>query len=150
MDFHLDILLNLPNATVESCAHIDQITYFKIGWLHEEIECSLCGAKTAELHQTKEILIRDLPVFGRPVYLKVPHRRFYCRHCQHYISEQLEFIDWRRHQTSRYQAYVYQRVKVTTVLQVSREENLSENQVQSIFKLWSEPIKKKIGDSPIV
>jgi len=61
---------------------------------------------------------------------------------------QLYFIDWRRRQTSRYQEYIYQRVKVTTVMQVSREENLTENQVQSIFDLLSAPISKKKWDRP--
>lgn len=89
-----------------------------------------------------------MSVFGRPVYLKIPHRRFYCHSCQHYVSEQLDFIDWRRRQTRRYQEYIYERVKETTVIQVSREENLTENQVQSIFNFLSTPISKKKWNRP--
>ncbi len=41
MDFHLDKLLNFPNATVESCSLIDQVSYFKIPWLNEKIQCPI-------------------------------------------------------------------------------------------------------------
>jgi len=125
MDFNLDKLLNFPNATVESCSIIDEVSYFQIRWLNEKIECPICGKNTTKLHQEHKSLIRDLSVFGREVYLKISHRRFYCTSCQHYVSEQLDFIDWRRRQTRRYQEYIYERVKVTNVLQVSREENLT-------------------------
>ncbi|MEG4577075.1 transposase family protein [Microcoleus sp. N3A4] len=30
------------------------------------------------MHQNRPILVRDLSVFGRPVYLKIPRRQFYC------------------------------------------------------------------------
>ena len=148
MDFNLDNLLNFPNATVESCSIIDNISYFQIRWLNEKIQCPICGETTTKLHQERQSLIRDLSVFGRAVYLKIPHRQFYCSSCQHYVSEQLNFIDWRRSQTSRYQEYIYERVKVTTVLQVSREEKLTETQVQSIFNLLSSPISKKKWGQP--
>ena len=38
MDFNLDKLLNFPNATVESCSIIDEVSYFQIRWLNEKIE----------------------------------------------------------------------------------------------------------------
>jgi len=64
MDFNLDKLLNFPNATVESCSIIDQVSYFKIRWLNEKIQCPICGENTNKMHQAREILIRDLSVFG--------------------------------------------------------------------------------------
>ncbi|PSB60738.1 hypothetical protein C7B79_24670 [Chroococcidiopsis cubana CCALA 043] len=30
------------------------------------------------MHQNRPMLVRDLPSFGRVVYLKVPRRQFYC------------------------------------------------------------------------
>ncbi|WP_293337130.1 transposase family protein [Microcoleus sp. CAWBG58] len=38
-------------------------------------------------------MIRDLSIFGQPVYLKVPRRQFYCRTCQKYFTESLNFVD---------------------------------------------------------
>ncbi len=72
MDFNLDKLFNFPNATVESCSIIDNISYFQIRWLNEKIQCPICGETTTKLHQERQSLIRDLSVFGRAVYLKIP------------------------------------------------------------------------------
>ncbi|NJL10753.1 MAG: transposase family protein [Calothrix sp. SM1_7_51] len=64
-------------------------------------------------------------MFGQPAYLKIPRRNFYCRHCQKYVTERLEFLDWRRPYTKRYEANIYQRVLQQNVAQVSREEGLT-------------------------
>jgi len=148
MNLHLDTLLNFPNATVEACSHIEDSCHLKIRWLNDGINCPICGAFTDDLHQTKRPLIRDLPVFGRSTYLEVPHRQFYCPHCQRFFYESFNFIDFRRHQTCRYQQHVFERVSATTILQVSREEGLSEGQVRSIFEHLSEPKKKSYWGEP--
>ncbi|HEY9653404.1 MAG TPA: transposase family protein [Coleofasciculaceae cyanobacterium] len=82
-----------------------------------------------QLHQTTFLLVRDLPTFGQPVYLKVPRRRFYCRRCQRYVTEKLEFIGWRRVYTRRYEQHIYQRVIHSSVEQISREEELSAEEI---------------------
>lgn len=43
-------------------------------------------------------------------------------------------VDSERRYTQRYEDYIYQRVKSTSIEQVSREEELSWDQVQGIFK----------------
>ena len=99
----------------------------------------------SELHQNRPILIRDLPIFGRIVYLKVPRRQFYCGNCQRYFTEKLEFVDWERRYTQRYEENIYQRIKSSSIEQVSREERLSFEQAQGIFTHKSVPQKKRIG-----
>ncbi|WP_445243720.1 MULTISPECIES: transposase family protein [unclassified Microcoleus] len=49
------------------------------------------------------MLVRDLPVFGRPVYLKIPRRQFYCSNCQRYPTEKINFLDIKRRHTQRYE-----------------------------------------------
>ncbi|WP_371128353.1 transposase family protein [Gloeomargarita lithophora] len=34
--------------------------------------------------------MRDLPVFGQKVYLKIPHCQFYCANCQRYFTDRRE------------------------------------------------------------
>ena len=103
MDFHLDTLLNLPDVMVESCIYQDNEVYFGLRFLTEESCCPHCGSHSEKLHQNRPVLIRDLPVFGRIVYLKVPRRQFYCSNCQRYFTERLEFVDWERRYTQRYE-----------------------------------------------
>ncbi|NJK64198.1 MAG: hypothetical protein HC921_17260 [Synechococcaceae cyanobacterium SM2_3_1] len=81
----------------------------------------------------RPIQVRDLAIFGRSVYLQVPHRQFYCPHCQHYSTEALPFVDWERSYIQRYETYIYQQVKQATIEQVSQNEGLSRDQVEGIF-----------------
>lgn len=133
MDFHLDTLLNLPDISVESCIYQDDEVYLILRFLPEGCSCPYCGNHSEELHQNRPILIRDLAVFGRVVYLKVPRRQFFCCNCQRYFTERLEFVDWERRYTQRYEEHIYQRVKSSSIEQVRREEQLSFEQVQGIF-----------------
>lgn len=89
--------------------------------------------------------MRDLPTFGQPVYLKIPRRNFYCRHCQKYVTERLDFLNWRRQYTRRYEENIYQRVLHNNLEQISREEGLTPEQIEGIFNLVSSYVKKKTG-----
>jgi len=98
-----------------------------------------------KLHQNRPVLIRDLPIFGQPVHLHLPRRQFYCSCCQRYFTERLTFVDWERRSTQRYENVIFHRVQTTSSEQVSREEDLSWDQVQGIFKHKFDQGKKKIG-----
>ncbi|WP_202895952.1 transposase family protein [Iningainema tapete] len=145
MDFHLDALLDLPFVTVESCRYHDDEVYLILKFLKEESSCPHCGSTTEKIHQNRPILIRDLPVFGRIVYLKIPRRQFYCSCCQRYFTEKLEFVDWERRYTIRYEEQIYQRIQSSSIEQVSREEKLSFEQVQGIFNHQYSKKKLKVG-----
>jgi transposase len=133
MDLYLDRLLNLPNTTVKSFTEEENKIVLKLQFLHDEIVCPHCNTQNGKLKQNRPILIRDLSVFGKVVYLNTPRRQFYCQHCQKHFTEKLPFVDWERRYTQRYEEYVYQRVQSASVEQVSRDELLSWDQVQGIF-----------------
>ncbi len=92
-------------------------------------------SKTQVINGTKNrpILIRDLQISGQCLYLHLPRRQFYCAFCQQYFTERLSFIDWERRYTQRYEKAICQRLQTTSIEQVSREEELSWDQVQGIF-----------------
>lgn len=71
-------------------------------------------------------------------------RQFYCSNCQRYFTERLEFVDWERRYTQRYEENIYQRIQGSSIAQVSREEELSFEQVQGIFN--HRILKKKNSD----
>lgn len=54
-----------------------KFTYNYESWQREFIVLQ-SARYTEDLHQNRPILIRDLPVFGKVVYLKIPRRQFYC------------------------------------------------------------------------
>ena len=93
----------------------------------------------------RPILARDLSTFGKAVYLKVPRRQFYCPNCQRYATEVLQWMDWKRHHSKRYEEYVWQRIKVSSIEHVSREEGLSVEEVKGIFDHVNAQKKKHLG-----
>jgi transposase len=145
MDIYLDSLLNLPNTTVESCKQEENKIILNLRFLHDKCNCPHCNTASDELKQNRPILIRDLSVFGKVVYLNTPRRQFYCHQCQKYFTEVLMFADWERRYTQRYEEYIYQRVQNTSMEQVSRDELLSWDQVEGIFKHQFSLKKKTTG-----
>jgi transposase len=76
MDYHLDLLLDLPHVTVEFCTEIEGIYIHTLRLLNETSICPHCKCETERVNQTNYILIRDLYISGKSVILKVPRRQF--------------------------------------------------------------------------
>ncbi len=146
MDFYIDNLLNLPNVIADSYSSTLDAVIINLQLVNGGIDCPNCNNYTYRVHQTRPILIRDLSIFGRVVYLKVPRRQFYCFNCKTSPTEPLSWLNKKQRQTNRYQEYIYERVKESTVKQVSENENMSEDAVQDIFHKVANS-KKKAGNS---
>ena len=101
MDLYLDTLLNLPNVTVKQCQMIDEGICLNLGLLNSGVNCPHCHQYSEEINQTRFILVRDLPIVGRPLYLKVPRRQFTCQNCQGYFTETLNYFHSKRRHTFR-------------------------------------------------
>ena len=160
MDFHLDTLLNLPNAVVDSYSNTLDAIILKLQLINDGINCTNCNEYICKAHQTRPILVRDLSIFGQLVYLKVPRRQFYCPNCQTSPTEPLSWVNKKQRQTNRYQQYIYDKVRELTVKQVSvagdpqRSENekmcvagnprRSEDAIQDIFHKVAQS-KKRLG-----
>lgn len=138
----LDTLLAIPATTVEGYQEIEGYVCLNLKLLNKGTHCPHCNYYTEELHQTTQILVRDLPSFGKPVYLRVPRRRFYCKKCQRYSTEKLEFLAERRNYTNRYEQHISERVLSSSVAEVSRTDNLSSAEVEGIFRRISSEKKK--------
>ncbi len=76
MSFHIEYLLDLPGIRVETCTQVEGKVFLGLSIVSEGIVCHHCKKYTEKLHQNRPTLVRDLSVFGRPVYLKIPRRQF--------------------------------------------------------------------------
>jgi transposase len=133
MSFHLDYLLNLPGVRVEACKEVEGMMSLQLEMVDDGMSCPHCEKYTEEVHQNRPVLIRDLPTFGRKVYLQVPRRQFYCGECKRYSTEKLKFCDEKRRHTQRYEANIYERIQQSSMEQIGREEELSYDEIKSIF-----------------
>ncbi|MEQ8996088.1 MAG: transposase family protein [Coleofasciculus sp. B1-GNL1-01] len=121
MEFSIDSLLNLPEVTVIGYFRNEDFICLNLEILTKEMNCPHCQKYTQELHQVRQLLVRDLPIFGQPVYLRVPRQQFYCRQCQKYCTKKLEFLPGKRRYTRRYESHIYRRILLSNIEQISQE-----------------------------
>jgi transposase len=133
MDFHLDRLLDFPNMSIEKYTQTESEVHLSLRGLKQSVVCTLCGCETDRVNQHRPVEVRDLPILGKDTILTITRRQFKCEVCQKYFTEPMDFVDFERHSTQRYQMYIYNRVKVETVTQVARDEHLTYDRVKSIF-----------------
>jgi len=133
MNLNIENLLNLPKIKIVGGGQISDFYALQVQFINEGINCPHCEKYLDVVHQIRHILVRDLSISGMEVYLKVPRRRFYCRQCQKYPTEQVTWLDSKQLLTNRSKEYIYAAVKDLTVEQVSRSEKLGSKKVQKIF-----------------
>ncbi len=89
MNLNIEDFLNLPSIKVVNSEKISDFYVLQLQFTNAGINCPHCQKYLDTIHQIRYILVRDLSISGMEVYLKVPRRRFYCRQCQKYTTEQL-------------------------------------------------------------
>ena len=133
MNNSINQLLNLSGVTVEGFTDVEGYLCLYLKMASPSACCPHCGQSSEEIRQNRPIVVRDLPAFGQKVLLRVPRRQFYCRCCQCYFTERLDFLDFHRHHTKRYEENMYERISSSTIEQVSREEEVSADEVRGVF-----------------
>ncbi|UFP93108.1 helix-turn-helix domain-containing protein [Gloeobacter morelensis] len=147
MGLEITELLELPNIYVESYSKTDKGWLLQLRPLSDGMRCPGCGRFIDRVHQAPKVIIRDLAILKRPVHLQIPRRQFHCPDCQRYATEQLEFVDWRRRHTRRFEQDVYERVQHSSLEQIAREEGISPEEVRGIFEHVAAQSKKRLGRS---
>jgi transposase len=145
MSYDLTLALQLPDIAVERCSELPDALCLHLRLFARGIHCNFCQQWTEDFHQDRPVLLRDLPAFGRRVYLQVPRRQFFCQACKRYPTERLAFVQPSRRHTQRYESFIYERVKSTSIEQVSREEGLGRDEVEGIFYYVGKQQKKTFG-----
>lgn len=133
MELSLDNLLGLSGITAEAYTYFGGDLRIQLRLLAKGTFCPTCDRYTERLNQTRLVLARDLPAFGKPVYLQIPRRQFHCDGCRRYFTEHLKFFDWKRRYTQRYEEWVYWRVQYGSLEQICRDEQLSMDEVKGII-----------------
>lgn len=132
-------LLNLSNVKVIHYQLVGQnrINLF-VESLLEMALCPDCGQASQTLHEVSDPqMIRDLAIWERTCWLRLKPRRFKCATCQDTFVERLAWREPGRDYTIRYEQHVYQRTRKEPILQVAKDEQLSEEIVQGIFERWA-------------
>lgn len=119
-----ELILGIKEIRVDRVDWKDQSLHIYCSSIFEEALCPKCLKKTQVLNQTYERQFRDLPITGKEVYLHFRQRQFYCPDCHRHFNERFGFVDPNRTMTRRYERYVYECCKASTIQKISAQENL--------------------------
>ena len=89
--------------------------------------CRKCGKWITKLHGRDEwVVIKHLPAFGRPTYLRYRPRRYQCQDCEGHptTSEGLEWHDPKSPHSFAYDNHILLQLVNSTVEDVSRKEGI--------------------------
>lgn len=128
-------ILNLPGFHVKGYQKHEGVgLFFELESESHERSCPRCGQASHKLHQNHYHLIKDLPMSGQNVYLRVNRRQFKCLKCGKPFSEEIEHIHRKRTHTKRLAKDIIRQVLDSDVRSVSEGSNLSEDEIQTMLK----------------
>lgn len=119
------------------------------GHEHDCALCPRCLQPWVSGYDQKERSVRHLDIFGKRTIIHFSMRRFDCLVCGKPFSEQLSWVDPKRHQTRAYEAYIYQRIQKTPRKHAALQEGLSESTVLDIFKKKAKEQRRKMRQGPV-
>jgi transposase len=124
-DYHIitdnEILITLENQTSEST-------------------CPHCHAITNKIHQAHYYRIRDIPLSGYDVFLKINRRQFRCINCQKIFSEELNFVKKRRTYTTRLAEKVVKEVLESDMVNTAKRNGMTPREIETLLKEKSEDL----------
>ena len=108
--------------------------------IHCELErkphkCPNCGCVTDCVHDYRVQVIKDIPGFGKFVYIHLRKRRYRCK-CGKRFAEDNNFLAKYQRYTTRFIIYIIELLRNTTSFtQIARENNTSVTKVMRIFDM---------------
>ena len=147
----LSELLGLPGMKVTRFAveeeNKEQYLHLFCEHEHDVAMCPRCLKATGEVHEEQDRCVRHLDIWGMKTLVHFPQRRFDCDVCGKPFTENLEWIDPKRRQTSVFEVHIYERVKNKTPRkQVALQERLHEATVLDIFKRQAKRAARQVDN----
>ena len=100
-------------------------------------KCHQCGQKIEKFHGHDQwVMVRYLPVFGHPTYLRYRPKRYRCEFCENRptTTQQVEWQDSNSPNTRAYDNYVLLQLVNATIEDVSVKEQLSYESVAGVLE----------------
>ncbi len=105
--------------------------------------CNRCGKESEKLHQNHYYLVKDLPISGQAVYLRVNRRQFKCKNCKKPFSEELEYLKSRRKYTKRLAKEIVKQALADDVKSVADTSDVSIEEIETMLSDAAQEIKEK-------
>jgi transposase len=135
-------LLGLQDVEIEKIEEINNIIHIYCKLTRKTQKCPDCSELTNTIHDYREQVIKDIPAFGKLVYIHLKKRRYRCS-CGKRFAEKNTFLPRYHRMTNRLSAYIIDKLRhEISFTCVAREVNLSVTTVIRIFDLVSYSPKK--------
>lgn len=100
-------------------------------------KCPCCGAETNKIHDYREQVIKDIPLYDKHAFIHLKKRRYRCD-CGKRFCEANPFLPRYHRRTNRLSAHILDRLRnLITFTDVAKEVNLSTTTVMRTFDLVS-------------
>jgi len=142
-----EMILGIKEIQVDRVDWQDRSLHIHCNSIFEEALCPHCLKKRQVINQTYVRQFRDLPIAGKEVYLHLSQRQFYCPDCDRHFNKRFSFVDPKRTMTRRYERYVYECCKASTIQKISAQENLVGHTVNEICLRGT---RQEIDTRPVV
>ncbi len=101
--------------------------------------CRRCGRTITQRHgHDAPRLLRHLPIFGRPVYLRIRPKRFRCPHCDGHptTTQRLDWYDPQALHTTAFERHLIVQLINTTLTDVVEKEDVTADVLLGILDRW--------------
>jgi len=146
---------NSELTLLTKCLDLDDVKVASYGFVHEfglvisienkyqEAECPKCKKKTNRVNRNDSQIIRDLPMMGKKVYLKINRRQMRCQKCGHKFTEELSYVKKNRKFTKRMIEKIIKEVINSDIRNTAITNEVSEQEVQTMLEEKGEELKKE-------
>lgn len=136
MDF-IPIALDIANVTIKKIEQAENGTLMITIENNDKFTfCNCCGKKISKRHdKSEELILRHLPILDNEVYIKFSPVRYICEECDNTptTTEKSEWFNKRSSSTKAYEKYILKMLINSTILDVSRKENISYGIIEGII-----------------
>lgn len=140
MDNSVHIPLDLPDVRVLGVSKTEQGDWLiRIESTLEGTRCHRCGRQIVHFHgYDQAIRVRHLPVFGQPVLIEFRPKRYRCHQCDDRptTTQRVSWHELRSPNTKAYEQWLLRLLSNSTVVDVSRELDISEERVTGVLDRW--------------
>ncbi len=126
-------LTGLQGLSIEKVEENHKTIHIHCKLERKKHKCPCCGKLTNTIHDYREQVIKNIPAFGKYVFIHIKKRRYRCT-CGKRFAEKNKFLPRYHRMTNRLSAYIIDKLRdVVTYTSVAREMNLSVNTIIRVF-----------------
>ena len=105
--------------------------------LREPRACPACGKGDLANFGSRWRIVKDIPIHGAPVAVRVCTRRYRCRQCGHTFFEHPPGVEGRRSMTLRLERWIAQEALAKPVLRIAGEVGMTEGAIRALLRAQS-------------